>query len=203
MDKIDLKKELKHLYGPTAKKVVAIDVPAMNFLMVDGMGDPGTATAFSAAIEALYPLAYTLKFMVKRGGIGIDYGVLPLEGLWWADDMTAFTAGKRDDWKWTLMIMQPEWITGDLVDLALAEVAKKKDPPALPLVRFESFKEGPSAQILHIGPFSEEGPTIEKVHGYIQDSGHKRRDKHHEIYLSDMRRTAPERLKTILRQPMA
>jgi hypothetical protein len=203
MDKIDLKKELKYLYGPTAKKVVAVDVPAMNFLMVDGMGDPGTAQAFSEAIEALYPLAYTLKFMVKRGGIGIDYGVMPLEGLWWADDMAAFTAGKRDDWKWTLMIMQPEWITGDLVDLAIAEVAKKKDPPALPLIRFESFKEGAAAQILYIGPFAEEGPTIQKVHGYIQDSGHQLGDKHHEIYLSDMRRTAPERLRTILRQPMA
>jgi len=202
MGKIDLKKKLKSLYGPSAKQVVAIDVPAMNFLMVDGRGDPGTAKAFSEAIEALYPLAYTLKFMVKRGGIAIDYGVMPLEGLWWADDMAAFTAGKRDDWKWTLMIMQPEWITGDLVDLAIAEVAKKKDPPALPLIRFESFREGPSAQILHMGPFSGEGPTIEKVHAYIQDSGHQRRDKHHEIYLSDMRRTAPERLRTIIRQPM-
>jgi len=202
MDKIDLKKQLKHLYGPTARKVVAVDVPAMNFLMVDGKGDPGTAKAFSEAIETLYPLAYTLKFMVKRGGIGIDYGVMPLEGLWWADNMTAFTAGKRDDWKWTLMIMQPEWITGDMVDLAIAEVAKKKNPTALPRIRFETFREGPSAQILHIGPFAEEGPNIQKVHQFIADSGRQRRDKHHEIYLSDMRRTAPERLKTILRQPM-
>lgn len=203
MEKLDYTKQLKHLYVPSAKKVEIVDVPRMNFLMVDGEGDPNTAKAFSDAIEALYPLAYTLKFMVKKGKTGIDYGVPPLEALWWADDMSAFCTGNKDAWKWTVMIMQPEFITREMVEEVTAEVARKKKPVSLPLVRFESFAEGRAAQILHIGPFSEEGPTIEKVHAIIEDNGGQRVGKHHEIYLSDMRRTAPEKWKTIVRQPMA
>lgn len=175
----------------------------MNFLMVDGEGDPNTAQSFSDAVEALYPLSYTLKFMVKNGKPGIDYGVLPLEALWWADDMSAFTTGDKDAWKWTLMIMQPVFITDSLVDQARADVDRKKQPVALPLVRFEPFREGKAAQILHIGPFSEEGPAIEKVHQFIRDNGGARVGKHHEIYLSDIRRAAPEKWKTIVRQPMS
>jgi len=203
MEKTDYKKQLKHLYSPSAKKVEIVDVPQINFLMVDGEGDPNTAKSFSDAIEALYPLSYTLKFMVKNGEMGIDYGVLPLEALWWADDMSAFTTGDKDAWKWTLMIMQPEFITLKMVEEATEEVARKKKPASLPLVRFESFKEGKSAQIMHIGPFSEEGPTIEKVHLFIKDNGSRRIGKHHEIYLSDIRRAAPEKWKTIVRQPMS
>lgn len=203
MEKIDYTKQLKPLYGPSARKVEIVDVPQMNFLMVDGEGDPNTSKSFSDAIEALYPLAYTLKFMVKKGKMGIDYGVLPLEALWWADDMSAFSTGKKDAWKWTVMIMQPEFITREMVEEAMAEVARKKKPVALPLVRFESFQEGKAAQILHIGPFSEEGPTIEKVHAFIEDNCGRRVGKHHEIYLSDLRRTAPEKWKTIVRQPMS
>jgi hypothetical protein len=202
MEKIDYKKQFKHLYGPSTKKVEAVEVPQMNFLMVDGQGNPNTAKSFSDAIEALYPVAYTLKFMVKRGTEGIDYGVLPLEGLWWADDMSAFSTGNKDSWKWTLMIMQPEFITSEMVKEAIEEVGRKKKPVALPLMRFEVFKEGKSAQIMHIGPFSEEGPTIEKVHSFIKASGSQMVGKHHEIYLSDMRRVAPEKWKTIVRQPM-
>jgi hypothetical protein len=129
--------------------------------------------------------------------------VLPLEALWWADDMSAFTTGDKDAWKWTLMIMQPKFITGKIVEKAEEAVERKKNPVSLPLVRFEAFEEGRAAQILHIGPFSEEGPTIEKVHSFIKDNGSQFAGKHHEIYLSDLRRTAPEKWKTIVRQPMS
>lgn len=203
METIDFKKQLKHLYGPSATKVGIVDVPQMNFLMVDGEGDPNTSKAFSDAIEALYPLSYTLKFMIKKGEMGIDYGVLPLEALWWADDMSAFSSGNKDAWKWTLMVMQPEFVTPTMVAQAMAEVARKKKPISLPLVRFEAFQEGKAAQIMHIGPFSEEGPTIEKVHEFIEANGGRRTGKHHEIYLTDIRRTAPEKWKTIVRQPMS
>lgn len=203
MGKIDYKKELKHLYRPSAKKVQIVDVPQMNFLMVDGEGDPNTSQSFGDAIEALYPLSYTLKFMVKKGPIGIDYGVLPLEALWWSDDMSAFTAGNKDAWKWTLMIVQPEFIVPKMVQEALAQVETKKNPVSLPLVRFETFKEGKAAQTMHIGPFSEEGPTIEKVHLFIEENGCQRVGKHHEIYLSDIRRAAPDKWRTIVRQPMS
>ena len=203
MTKIDHKKTLKHLYGPSAKRVEVVAVPPMNFLMIDGEGDPNTAKSYSDAIESLYPLSYALKFRVKKSELGIDYGVMPLEGLWWAEDMSAFTLGNKDSWKWTMMIMQPEFITRQMVVEATAEVQRKKNPVSLPLVRFEAFEEGKAAQILHIGPFSEEGPTIEKVHAFIAESGSRPRGKHHEIYLSDIRRSAPEKWKTIIRQPMS
>ncbi len=203
MKKIDYKKELKHLYRPSAKKVETVVVPKINFLVIDGEGDPNTSQAFQDAIDVLYTLSYTLKFMIKRGEIGIDYGVLPLEGLWWADDMTSFSIENKEDWKWTLMIMQPEFVTKEMVQEAIEQVRVKKNPVSLPFVRFESFEEGKVAQIMHIGPFSEEGPTVEKVHSFIEESGSQRREKHHEIYLSDIRRAAPEKWKTIIRQPMS
>jgi hypothetical protein len=203
MEKLDYKKQLKHLYGPSAKKVEIVEVPQMNFLMVDGEGDPNNAQSFSDAIEALYAVSYTLKFMVKKGEMGVDYGVLPLEALWWSDDMSAFSTGNKDAWKWTLMIMQPEFITSEMVKEAMEQVEKKKKLDSLSLVRFEPFKEGKAAQIIHIGPFSEEGPTIEKVHLFIEESGFRRVGKDHEIYLSDIRRAAPEKWKTIVREPMA
>jgi hypothetical protein len=128
---------------------------------------------------------------------------MPLEGLWWADDMSAFTTGNKDDWKWTLMIMQPEFITPAMVEEARKEVGRKKQPASLHLARFEPFREGKAAQMMHVGPFSEEGPTIEKVHRLIEESGSKRTGKHHEIYLSDMRRATPEKWKTVVRQPMS
>lgn len=203
MGKIDYKKELKHLYRPSAKIVKTVDVPTMNFLMIDGEGDPNTSQAFQAAIDVLYPLSYTLKFMIKKGEIGIDYGVLPLEGLWWTDDMATFNVENKDGWKWTLLIMQPELVTREMVGEAIKVVEKKKNPASLPLVRFASFEEGKVAQIMHIGSFSEEGPTVAKVHAFIEESGCRRRGKHHEIYLSDIRRAAPEKWKTIIRQPIA
>lgn len=202
MQKIDLKKNLKHLYLPSASKVVQVDIPPMNYLMVDGTGDPNTEKSYQEAVEALFTLSYTLKFMTKKGPLAVDYGVMPLEGLWWADDMAAFSVEDKSSWKWTLMIMQPDFIAPEMVITAMAEVRKKKNPAALNKVRFEEFEEGVSAQILHIGPFSEEGPTIERVHRFIADSGHQRVGKHHEIYLSDIRKADPKKWKTVIRQPM-
>ena len=203
MVKIDCKKELKNLYSSSAEKVEVVELPQMNFLMIDGEGDPNTSQSFQDAIDVLYPLSYTLKFIIKRGEIGIDYGVLPLEGLWWADDMSSFSVDNKENWKWTLMIMQPELVKKEMVATAIEEVRKKKKPVALPLVRFESFVEGKVGQIMHFGPFSEEGPTVEKLHSFIKVSGSQRIGKHHEIYLSDIRRAAPEKWKTIIRQPMS
>ena len=171
MEKINYKKELKEFYHASAKKVVEVDVPEMNFLLIDGQGDPSTSPEFQDAIATLYPVAYTLKFTIKKSNAGVDYGVMPLEGLWWAEDMSAFTSGKRDEWQWTLMIMQPEFVTRALFEQAIDQAREKKNPAALSKLRFESFGEGPAAQIMHIGPFSEEGPSVEKVHLHIEESG--------------------------------
>lgn len=197
--KTDFKKELKEFYNPTGKEITQAIVPAMNFLMVDGKGDPNTSKEFSDAIEALYPVAYTIKFDCKKN-LDKDFGVMPLEGLWWADDMSDFTNGNRDNWKWTLMIMQPDFVTKELVEKSIKAVAEKKKPSAISKVRFEKYTEGQSVQIMYTGPFADEGPTIQEMHKKIEELGGTLSGKHHEIYLSDMRRTAPEKLKTILRQ---
>lgn len=200
MEKIDYKKALKQFYRPSPNQVAVVDVPAMNFLMVDGKGAP-LGPEFQQAVETLYPVAYTLKFMIKKGSVGVDYSVLPLEGLWWADDMEDFVKRIKDRWKWTLMIMQPDLISADAVKEAVSQVKAKKNPPALEKLRFERFDEGKAAQIMHIGSFDNEGPTVEKVHRCIEDAGGRLSGRHHEIYLNDPRRTAPEKLKTIIRQP--
>ena len=202
MEKIDFKKELKEFYRAPSQKIAVVEVPEMNFLMIDGEGDPNKVASFGEAMETLFALAYALKFMTKKGPQAIDYGVMPAEGLWWADDMRSFDINNKDDWKWTLMIMQPRLITAELVEEARVQVKKKKNPPALDKTRFESFTEGISAQIMHVGPFSEEGPTIEKLHREIALGGYWPGGKHHEIYLSDIRRAAPEKWKTIIRQPV-
>ncbi|MFQ5400452.1 MAG: GyrI-like domain-containing protein [Anaerolineae bacterium] len=203
MVKIDLKKELKPLYRPSAKKMAFIDVPQMNYLMVDGRGDPNTSQAYQEAVEALYALAYTLKFMMKKGRVGQDYVVMPLEGLWWVDDMEMFSMEDKDSWQWTAMILQPDPVTQAMLEQAVGEVIRKKNPAAIGRVRLESWAEGLAAQIMYIGPYAEEAPTIAMLHQFIEDNGYTLRGKHHEIYLSDPRRTAPERLKTIIRQPVA
>lgn len=200
--KIDLKKELKHLYRPSAREVVQVDVPTLQFLMIDGEGDPNTSPGYTEAVEALFSVSYTVKFMEKRGPRGLDYGVMPLEGLWWASDMSAFLTGDRSLWKWTMMIMQPDFIGPEVVSEAIAEVIRKKALPAVSRLRLETFTEGLCAQVLHIGPFSEEGPTIQRVHSFIESRAGLA-GKHHEIYLSDIRRGDASRWKTIIRQPMA
>jgi hypothetical protein len=202
LEKIDFKKKLKELYQPSAKEVVEVNVPTMNYFMIDGEGDPNNSQSYADAIEALFAVSYTLKFMVKKGILAIDYGVMPLEGLWWADDMSKFSTEDKSDWKWTAMIMQPEFITEEMVENAIEEVKKKKNPAAISKIRFESLTEGRCAQILHIGPFSEEGPNIQKVHRFIDAKG-ERTGKHHEIYLSDIRKAAPDKWKTVIRQPMS
>ena len=200
--KVDLRKKLKHPYGPTTKEVVEVEVPEMRFLMLDGEGDPNTSEAYKDAVEALHALSYALKFAVKERGV--DHAVMPLEGLWWTDGRQgSFEEMQRDKdaWKWTLMMMQPEWVNWEVYERALASVARKKSLPGLRGVRFEAFHEGRSAQVVHVGPFSEEGPTIERVNRFIEERGGRMRGRHHEIYLSDFRRTAPERFRTIIRHP--
>jgi hypothetical protein len=203
MEKIDFKKEWKHLYNSSAKEVMQVEVPEMNFLEIDGEGDPEVTPAFHEAIEALFSISYTIKFMVKKGASQIDYAVMPLEGLWWADDMTAFTSKEKARWKWKLMVMQPEFVSEATVAAAIEEVRKKKALAALDGVRFERFAEGRCAQIMHIGPFSEEGPAIERMHRFIASADCQLVGKHHEIYLSDTRKADPAKWKTILRQAMA
>ena len=201
MEKIDFKKELKQFYKASAKQPELLEVPSMNFLMIDGKGNPNTSQAYSDAVEALFTLSYHLKFTIRKGEMQLDYGVMPLEGLWWVEHMSEFDPTRKDNWLWTAMIMQPDFITDHLVEASRQAVAQKKGLPALSRIRFEAFKEGKAAQILHIGPFSEEGPTIEKLHAFIEEQGMKLVGKHHEIYLSDIRRAAPERWKTVIRQP--
>jgi hypothetical protein len=199
--KLDLMKELKPFYAASPAEVVAVDVPPMRFLMIDGRGDPNTSPEYAAAIEALYSVAYTLKFKMKKEGV--DYSVPPLEGLWWADDMSTFGTGDKSAWKWTAMLMQPKMITPDLFAEAVGEVREKKNLPSLSLMRFAEFHEGNAAQILHVGPYSAEEPSIRRVHEFIGGRGGTLTGKHHEIYLGDPRRSAPEKLKTIIRQPFA
>ena len=202
MVKVDLVKELKGLYHAPAKRIVLVDVPEMNFLMVDGEGDPNIAKRFQDAVEALYSLSYALKFIIKKGRIGIDYKVMPLEGLWWMDDMSEFSMDNKECWKWTLMMMQPDLVTAQLYDEAWEQVKKKKNFSILPDVRFVSYQEGLALQTMHIGPYSEEPATIETVHQFARESGYTLSGKHHEIYLNDPRKSAPEKLKTIIRQPV-
>ena len=200
--KIDFKKELKHLYKASAKTPVFVDVPPMQYLMVKGKGDPGSSQAFKDAIEALYPLAYGLKFMSKIDNEQ-DYVVMPLECQWWMGDAEdEWDMNRRDDWEFNLMIMQPDIITQEMFEAVFEKVKVKKNPKALPLVKFETIEEGKCVQILHIGPYSEEGPTVEKNHNFAFEQGYQLRGRHREIYLSDIRRTQPKKLKTIIRQPI-
>ncbi|XYH93189.1 GyrI-like domain-containing protein [Sorangium sp. So ce1128] len=201
MSKVDLKRELKHLYQASAKEVVQVEVPTFRFLMIDGEGDPNTSQEYAEAVEALFSVSYTAKFMVKKGAQGIDYAVMPLEGLWWSDDMSVFTSSDRSKWKWTMMIMQPHFVEEAVIRAAIVEVKRKKSLPAVCALRLESFSEGRCAQILHVGPFSEEGPTILRVHDFI-GARSALAGKHHEVYLSDIRRADPSKWKTIIRQPM-
>ncbi|MGH8027728.1 MAG: GyrI-like domain-containing protein [Pseudoxanthomonas sp.] len=201
MQKIDLKRELKHLYQPSAKGVVQVEVPTFQFLMIDGKGDPNLSKQYAEAVEALFSVSYTAKFTVKKGAQGTDYAVMPLEGLWWSDDMSAFTANDRSKWKWTMMIMQPHFVEAATIRTAIMEVKRKKALSAVNELRLESFTEGLCAQTLHVGPFSEEGPTIQRVHEFIGQRS-ALAGKHHEVYLSDIRRADPAKWKTIIRQPM-
>jgi hypothetical protein len=201
METLDLRKALKPLLSPSPKQPETITAPPMNYLMIDGHGDPNHAPMYTQAVAALYKLAYTIKFAYKKGQ-GLDYPVMALEGLWWAEDMTRFSVDDKSSWLWTMLIMQPDLVTPSDLERAAAEARRKDDQPLLDQVRLERFEEGLCAQIMHLGPYAAEAPTIEALHGYIAESGHALTGKHHEIYLSDPRRSAPEKMKTIIRQPM-
>jgi len=197
---IDLKRTLKPFYTASAAKPAIIDVPAMNCLMVDGKGDPN-GQAFQEGIGSLYSVAYTLKFTFKKEK-AVDYPVMALEGLWCADNIADFLNDKRENWKWTIFITLPDVVTKKDAARAVEAVKKKAKFPRFPQVRFEKFDEGEAAQIMHVGPYAAEGPTIELLHRFVEEQGYKLRGKHHEIYLGDPRRAAPEKLKTIIRHPV-
>jgi hypothetical protein len=204
MTKIDFKRQLKHLYAPLRNEFTLVDVPEMSFLMIDGHGDPNTSPAYQEALETLYAVAYKIKFASKKE-LDRDYVVPPLEGLWWAEDMASFSEQlDKSQWDWTMMIMQPDWIGQELFESTRALVQRQKELPGLPKLRLERYHEGPSVQILHIGRYDDEGSTLRRLHHeFMPENGLTFNGKHHEIYLSDPRRVAPEKLKTILRQPVA
>jgi hypothetical protein len=206
VDIIDLKKELKYLYNPSAKAVEEVDVPEFKFARVDGFIPAGVKVAdsveFMDAMTALYGIAYTLKFSSKlRKENPIDYSVMALEALWWVQG-DEFEFGKTQDWFFTAMILQPAHITPEMFAEVLAQLKKKKPSPGLEKLRFEPFREGRSVQILHLGPYSAEQPTIERMKDYMKERSLVRNGHHHEIYMGDPRKAAPENLKTILRQPV-
>src|SRR6266536_1747135 len=199
--KIDPKRELRQLYR-ARRAPELVEVPALAFLMIDGHGAPNASPRYQAALQALYGVSYALKFALKRGPLQLDYPVMPLEGLWWVPDMSEFSIEHKSDWDWTMMIMQPAEVTPELAEEAARTVAGKKQLTAATELRLERYTEGASAQILHLGPYADEGPTIERLHAFIEEQGYDKRGKHHEVYLGDPRRSAPERLKTIIRQPI-
>lgn len=199
---IDLRREAPQLYS-APRTPVLVDVPELTFLQADGHGDPNTAPEYAEAVQALYALAYSIRFALKRGPAAIDAPVMPLEGLWWVPDMTQFSTADKSAWNATMMIRIPDEVDAEAVERARADVARKKPLAALDRVRWAAFAEGRSAQVLHRGPYSAEGPAIEGLHRFIAERGYLLSGKHHEIYLGDPRRTAPERLRTILRQPVA
>jgi len=201
MQIIDMKKQYKALYTAKVDVPARVDVPPLPYLMIDGAGDPNTAPAFAGAMQVLYSLAYTMKFEMKKTR-EIDYPVMAPEGLWWAENMADFASTPKDKWLWTLMMLQPEVVTSELLAWAVKEVERKKGLDAARKARLETYDEGSSAQVLFIGPFSEEGPAIVKLHAFIAAQGCALSGKHHEIYLSDTRRVPPEKWRTIIRQPM-
>ena len=198
-DKVDLKKELRPVYSAKQEPHL-LDVPEIGFLMVDGLGDPNTSAEYAEALAALYAVAYKAKFASKAAGR--DFVVAPLEGLWWADDMDSFADGDRSEWQWTMMIALPAFVDEEQVAGAIEVVAAGDPPPGLDRLRYEGYEAGRSAQVMHIGPYADEAPTIQRLHDYIEAQGLRRRGRHQEIYLSDPRRTVPDKMKTIIRQPV-
>jgi hypothetical protein len=201
VDKLDLKKGLHPLYAPPVGRFVEVEVPALAYLMVDGRGDPNRSEEYRSALEWLFSVSFPLKF-ASRTLLERDYTVMPLEGLWWADDMSTFFDRRKDEWSWTMMILQPGWITQDMVDQALAKAAAKRGQPPASL-RLQTLSEGLCVQTMHVGPYDDEGPVLARLHGeYLPANRLTETGRHHEIYLGDPRRTAPQKLRTILRQPV-
>jgi hypothetical protein len=202
MEKIDLKKLYKALYCGPVGEFVIIDVPPLNYFMIDGFGDPNLEPEYKAAVEALYAVSYTLKFMSKDA-LAKDYVVPPLEGLWWADDYDHFLSGRKDQWSWTMMIMVPDFIEQAMAEEAIIQARGKKGQPALSKLRFAQLKEGQAVQTQHIGSYADEGPVLRRLHEeFIPANGLVETGLHHEIYLGDPRKIPAEKLKTLLRQPV-
>ena len=204
----DLKAERKDLYAPSAQEPTLAEVPAMQFLAIDGMGDPNIAPAYAQAVEALFAVSYALKFAYKVGPQALDYKVMPLEGLWLlpdglAPDGQTLAPARKATFAWTMLIRQPDDLTEALFEATRQAVARKKSLPALAALRLEAIHEGRVAQIMHLGPYDDEGPTIARLHAFIAAQGYTPRGKHHELYLGDPRRAAPAKLRTVLRQPIA
>ena len=201
MDKVDLKREQRALYAPPIGRWAEVTVPAMRYLAVDGQGNPGTAQAYQDAVGALFTAAYAAKF-ASRQYVGRDYVVLPLEGLWWADDMSTFRTREKDRWSWQMLIRQPDWLTDEILAAAI-EQAGRKGASAAGRLHIVTLDEGRCVQTLHVGSYDDEGPTLTDLHDrYLQRHGLRATGRHHEIYLSDARRTQPAKLRTILRQPV-
>lgn len=204
MTKTDYKKTLKMLYAPSAKEVTLVEVPEMKFLCIDGVGDPNLVP-FQQATEALFKLSYGVKFAMKRGLFALDYTVMPLEGLWSMKDDRPYDLQDRDNWQWTIMVMQPDKVTAELLEqVREGLVAKGKgEASLLSGVRLETFREGLCVQTLHIGPYADEPATLARIYAFMENNGYLFAGKHHEIYLSDPRKAASDKMKTILRQPVA
>ncbi|QRN82787.1 GyrI-like domain-containing protein [Chloroflexota bacterium] len=200
MAKIDFKKEFKSLYKAPDNPTL-VDVPSLSYLMIDGLGDPNTAPIYSESVGTLYKLAYAIRFLM-RDEYDLDFGVMPLEGLWWVEDLNEFSYGDKSNWYWTMLIMQPTAVTAEVVATAREKVVKKHNPLLLPQVRLGELVEGQSAQVMHHGPYADEKPTVDRLHAFIESQGLTPHLKHHEIYLKDPTRCAPEKLLTILRHPV-
>ncbi|MFJ2659911.1 GyrI-like domain-containing protein [Arthrobacter koreensis] len=199
--KYDVKKALRQLYSP-GRSFTLVEVPPQRFLAVDGHGNPNTSPDYAAAVQALYAVAYSLKFAAKRSS-GQDSVVAPLEGLWRAEDPAAFLQGSKDLWDWTMLISQPEWVSEETALEAAAEVRARKDLDAAARIHWLELKEGLSVQVMHIGSYDDEAPLLTQLHHeFMPENQLDFNGDHHEVYLSDPRRTAPEKLKTILRQPV-
>lgn len=201
MDKLDLRKQYKPLYSPGSKEFTLIEIPALQYLMIDGHGDPAVTQDYVDAVQTLYSLSYTLKFHLKKTQ-GIDYTVMGLEGLWWMPDMRNFSLERRADWDWTMMILQPDFVTPGLIGEAKDIAVAKGKAPHASRARLEVLEEGKCVQIMYFGPYVDEAPVIARMHTWIREHGYTPSGKHHEIYLSDPRKVAPEKNKTILRQPL-
>jgi len=200
--KVDFKRTLDS-YKAKAGGFRLVELPTLQYLMVDGQGDPNTSPAYQQALQTLYPVAYKLKFASKRE-LGRDYVVPPLEGLWWADDMAAFTSRRnKHEWRWTMMLLVPEWLGADMVEAAREQAGAKNPPARLDDVRLQELTESLCVQTLHVGSFDDEGPVLERMHSeFLPVNGLQLTGKHHEVYLSDFRKVVAQKLRTILRQPV-
>lgn len=196
---LDLRRDHAALYR-AGDVPEAVNVPPLPCLMVDGTGDPNTAPEYGAAVATLYAVSYGLRAMAKAQGT--VWTVMPLEGLWWADDPTSFLTGRRDQWRWTMLIVQPDLVTDEMVGEAVAQAVRKRKAPAADRLRLEVLDEGDALQVMHHGPYADEGPTIAALHAELTRRGLGFRGAHHEVYLSDPRRVAPSAMRTILRQPV-